>query len=453
MLSRKKRLFFPIVGVTIMVLIFGSLTTGVIAKKVKLTMWRFGPREKIWRDAIKRFEQKYPEITVDLVEVPVQEMTMKLRISVVAGTNPDMVPGWNFTWDFIKNKQLAVYPEDIFPESWIKENLFASELYKTPEGYYTFSFGIMGPQMYYNKELWEKAGLSEDDVPKTWSELRNVAKKLTKYDSEGKITQSGFAFNGYYQYIINDYRAQLGGYMYSEDLSKALWNSPESIKAVQFLYDLMFKDRVCEPDFIPYNEAFGTGKAAIVQNWTWFSGYLDANYPEVDYVVFRIPTPDGELRPDRYGQCGIEGQYPIVFKNIPSERKEAAWKFIKFLTEDTQWGVEYALDQGIIPTNLLTWTRPELWEDQTMRVLAETVPYYTPIIYYPDEIRSLLKSTCEKIFVLGEPIKETLDEATRKANELIAKNKYERLEYRHYMTKETARKLQMELKKRIKQKG
>lgn len=450
MLSRKKRLFFFIFGVTIMALILGSVTVGVIAKEsVKLTMWRFGPREEIWQGAIKRFEQKYPEITVDLVEVPVEEMTMKLRISVVAGTNPDMVPGWNFTWDFMRDKQLAVYPENIFAESWIRENLFASELYKMPEGYYTFSFGIMGPQMYYNKGIWEKAGLSEGDVPKAWSELRNVAKKLTKYDSKGKMTQSGFAFNGYYQYIIHDFRAQSGGYMYSEDLSEALWNSPESMKGTQFLHDLMFKDRVCEADFIPYNEAFGTEKAAIVQNWTWFSGYLDANYPEVDYVVIRIPTPDGELRPDQYGMCGIEGQFPIVFKNIPSDNKEAAWKFIKSLTEDSQWGVEYAIDQGIIPTNLLTWARPELWENQTMRVLAQTVPYYTAQIYYPDEIRSLLNTTCEKIFVLGEPMRETWNEATKKANELIAENKYERMEYRHFMTEEMARKLQMEFEKRV----
>ena len=450
MLSRKKRLFFSIVGVTMTVLVLGGLTVGVIAKPIKLTMWRFGAREEVWQGTIKRFEQKYPEITVDLVEVPVEEMTTKLRISVVAGTNPDLVPGWNFTWDFMRDKQLATYPEDIFPESWIRENLFAPELFKGPEGYYTFSFGIMGPQMYYNKGIWEKAGLSEGDAPKTWSELRNVAKKLTEYDAKGKMTQSGFAFNGYYQYIVNDFRYQSGGYMYSQDLSEALWNSPESIKGTQFLHDLMFKDKVCQADFIPYNEAFGTEKAAIVQNWTWFSGFLDANYPEMDYVVFPIATPDGELRPDRYGMCGIEGQFPIVFKNIASDNKEAAWKFIKFIMEDNQWGVEYALDQGIIPTNLLTWAREELWENQTMRVLAETVPYYTPVLYYPDEIRALLVKTCEKIFILEEPMRETLDEATKIANELIAENKFKRLEYRRFMTEEMAGKLQVEFEKRVK---
>ncbi len=430
---------------------FGGLTAGVIAKKsVKLTMWRFGAREEIWQGAIKRFEQKYPEITVDLVEVPVGELETKLRISVVAGTNPDMVPGWNFTWDFVRDKQLAVYPEDMFPESWIEENLFGTDLYKTPEGYYTFSFGIMAQEMYYNKGIWEKAGLSEGDVPRTWNALRDVAKKLTKYDSKGKMTQSGFAFNGWIQYILNDWRYQSGGYMYSEDLSEALWNSPESIKGAQFLHDLMFKDRVNDPDFLPYSEAFGTGRAAMTQIWTWFSGYLDANFPELDYVVVRMPTPDGELRPDQYGQAGIEGQYPIVFNNIPPENKEAAFKFVKFIMEDSQYGVEYALDQGIIPTNLLIWDSPELWENQTMRILAETVVYNTPIIYYPDEIRNLMKVASEKIFVLGEPLRETLDEATKKANELIAENKYERMEYRHYMSEEVAGNLRKQFEKRVK---
>ena len=38
---------------------------------------------------------------------------------------------------------------------------------------------MMTGSVYYNKDMWEAAGLTEADIPKTWDEMREVAKKLT----------------------------------------------------------------------------------------------------------------------------------------------------------------------------------------------------------------------------------------------------------------------------------
>ncbi|RFT33077.1 hypothetical protein CG400_06070, partial [Bifidobacteriaceae bacterium NR017] len=43
---------------------------------------------------------------------------------------------------------------------------------------------------YYNKKLWKEAGLTEADIPTTWDELREVAKKLTKWNGS-KMVQAG----------------------------------------------------------------------------------------------------------------------------------------------------------------------------------------------------------------------------------------------------------------------
>ena len=44
---------------------------------------------------------------------------------------------------------------------------------------YYIDYGIMTGSVYYNKDMWEAAGLTDADYPKTWDEMREVAKKLT----------------------------------------------------------------------------------------------------------------------------------------------------------------------------------------------------------------------------------------------------------------------------------
>ncbi|MCQ4928215.1 extracellular solute-binding protein, partial [Veillonella parvula] len=44
---------------------------------------------------------------------------------------------------------------------------------------YYIDYGMMTGSVYYNKEMWKEAGLTDDDIPKTWDEMIEVAKKLT----------------------------------------------------------------------------------------------------------------------------------------------------------------------------------------------------------------------------------------------------------------------------------
>ena len=56
--------------------------------------------------------------------------------------------------------------------------------------YYT-DYGMMTATMYYNKAMWAAAGLTEADIPKTWDQFREVAKKLTIRDENGELLPDG----------------------------------------------------------------------------------------------------------------------------------------------------------------------------------------------------------------------------------------------------------------------
>ena len=75
----------------------------------------------------------------------------------------------------------------------------------------------MTGSVYYNKEMWKEAGLTDDDIPKTWDEMIGVAKKLTIKDGD-KIVQAGLNFNNdFHQNYLLGLNYQLGENLFQED--------------------------------------------------------------------------------------------------------------------------------------------------------------------------------------------------------------------------------------------
>ena len=63
--------------------------------------------------------------------------------------------------------------------------------------------------IYYNKKMWQAAGLTDKDIPKTWDEFRQVAKKLTIKEGDN-LVQAGFNWNGSYAGLYQGLNYQKG---------------------------------------------------------------------------------------------------------------------------------------------------------------------------------------------------------------------------------------------------
>ena len=82
---------------------------------------------------------------------------------------------------------------------------------------YYIDYGMMTGSVYYNKEMWKEAGLTDDDIPKTWDEMIEVAKKLTIKDGDN-IVQAGLNFNNdFHQNYLLGLNYQLGENLFKED--------------------------------------------------------------------------------------------------------------------------------------------------------------------------------------------------------------------------------------------
>ena len=80
-------------------------------------------------------------------------------------------------------------PYDIDTDELIADYPSASTHLMDGNIYYA-DYGLSTGMYYYNKELWAEAGLTDDDIPKTWDEFIEVAQKLTKFDENGNMIQA-----------------------------------------------------------------------------------------------------------------------------------------------------------------------------------------------------------------------------------------------------------------------
>lgn len=179
-----------------------------------------------------------------------------------------------------------------FYEYTIKEMSFGGHIWGLP-------WDVDSRILYYNKDLFQKAGLDPNTPPKTWDELLNFSKKLTVTDSKGNFKQIGFIpnFGNSWLYL---YAIQNNGKFLSDDGKKVLLNSPENVKALEFMvrgYDLLGGAKKVNAYTSTFqsgaNDPFLTGQVAMVINVnSAITGYARFA-PNINYGVAMPPTPNG----------------------------------------------------------------------------------------------------------------------------------------------------------------
>lgn len=200
--------------------------------------------------------------------------------------------------------------------------------------------------MYYNKELFKQAGLDPEKAPANWTELREFAQKLTVKDAQGKVTQWGLEIpsTGYQYWMLQALSLQNGDNIMSNDGKEVYFDKPHVEEALQFYVDLGRKDKVMPEGAIEWATVpsdFISGKTAMMFHTT---GNLtkvknDANF---DFGVAFLPANKQFGSPTGGGNL-------YVFKDIPEENKEAAIKFIEFLTTPERVA-QWSIDTGYVGT-------------------------------------------------------------------------------------------------------
>jgi ABC-type glycerol-3-phosphate transport system substrate-binding protein len=217
MFDRKSSLVvtFSISLVLALLFVVGAPNFLMAKDKVKFTVWHSSGHPLMSEEYEKRAEEfmkENPDIEIEGFTYPDEVIRQKLYPAIAGRVAPNVLYALPEQEIWMRSGICVPMSEDL--QEWIKEHDHnADEVYDVNGKYYSAACAMDSPMMFYNLEIWQKAGMSEKDFPETWSELREIAKKLTKYDAAGNISQAGFAFNGRTNGMVYDYLLQLGGHM------------------------------------------------------------------------------------------------------------------------------------------------------------------------------------------------------------------------------------------------
>jgi multiple sugar transport system substrate-binding protein len=209
--------------------------------------------------------------------------------------------------------------------------------------------------LFYNTELLQKAGFKE--APKTWDELKAVAKEATRDGQFGWVLNYGepAGIGGTASYWMC-FLQQAGGKLYNEDGTPA-FNNDAGVAALQMMIDLMPYTDPGSISYVGINDATNVmtaGKAAMMMNWPFM--WKPANDPSSSKIVGKLA---GALLPaGPAGTASIDGTDAWTITKT-SKNPDLAIKLIEFYL-DKEVQKRQAIDTGWLPIRLSILSDPEV---------------------------------------------------------------------------------------------
>src|SRR5690606_17594745 len=144
---------------------------------------------------------------------------------------------------------LEPYPLDQFPLDVLDRDFRQIRSHVVDGRLYFIDTGLMTSAIFYNKDHWAEAGLGEEDFPRTWAELRELAGKLTVRDEEGRILRAGFNPNNIGFALLTALNLQQGMPMFSfSEPRRPLLATPESLHSLQYIRSFYTEPAATSPE-------------------------------------------------------------------------------------------------------------------------------------------------------------------------------------------------------------
>lgn len=221
--------------------------------------------------------------------------------------------------------------------------------------------------LYWNKALFKAAGMDPERPPATWEEMTALAKKLTRRDDTGKVTQWGLQIpsSGFPYWLFQGLATANDIELTNPVGTETRFDQPAAVEALQFWVDLAREQKVHPPGVIEWGttpQDFLTGKAAMIWTTSGNLGNIKSN-ARFDFGAAMLPAQKRRGSPTGGGNL-------YVFKKSPAAQREAALKFVKWLIQPARTA-QWSIDSGYIAV------RPDAWETPAMRQYVAGFPLAT----------------------------------------------------------------------------
>ncbi|WP_099224575.1 ABC transporter substrate-binding protein [Listeria costaricensis] len=386
--------------------------------KTEITYYQFSaPADgKALDKMVKQFEKENPDIKVNVQTVAYDDYFTKLQTMIAGGEAPD---AFELNYEtFVQYAEKGVLAD---LDKYIKDDKDFDPSTLNEQAYNAFNYdgkqygmveSFSNVVTFYNKDLFDKAGVAYPTSDWTWADELDAAKKITDADNKIWGVSQPITMNEFYKVA-----AQNGGAIFNQDMTAATMNSPENVEALTHLTDEVTKYKVApSPSDLSGQlpeDLFANGQIGILHTGIWMiDEFQDLPF---DYDI-EIEAGNTQ-KATHFFANGIG-----VSKD--SKHKEAAYKFAAFMSadEDAQkiridanWELPATNNQDILAP-YLEMTPPEnreaVFESLDYAVLPPVVPDWSKISDYTD-------SEFEKVLNGKETPKEALDNCQNEINKVM----------------------------------
>ena len=414
------------------VMLLASLGSVALAEKTQVEFWYGlgGPTGELMQTLIAEFNASQDQYEVIGVTQGSYTESFRNIQAPIAGGNPPALAVLEYGQvnnlalkGVLENvqpyidKSDAYNPDDIIP-AFLEQGRYDEALYALP---------LQGTTqvLYYDKTVFDAAGINAEEALNTWEGLVEAARKLTKKDDSGKTTYYGWEpMWGYWN--LMDIAYANGGKLLSEDGTKVLVNSKEWVDAWELIRTSIHEEGIMR--------VHSTG-----QGWEyWYSiiddvmqgraaGYTGSAGDQGDLDFTRIAAHIQSGMGGNKGAAVVEATQLVILAGAAEKAKQGAFDFVTFLTNSKNTA-RWSMATGYIAV------RNSAQEDPDFKAYAEKNPQVLVPLKQASEIGipTILDPTGNAIFdalriatdlveVEGVSAQEALDEAQEVAQEALDK--------------------------------
>jgi multiple sugar transport system substrate-binding protein len=412
-----------------------SAVAGAATKE--LTLWTGYPEmQPFFETAAKWYNELHPDIVIQVASFPLREVERKYAVSFPTGTGPDIVEAHLYIaqmpiengWLIPNTPELDQHLKSgVYHQLMVDESSWEGKTYGLP---ILFSMD----SMLYNTEMFAEAGY--DKGPTDWDEMVEMAKKLTRYDSAGRVTRSGLDLRLFgagsgvaakWWYFLKS----AGGSLFEqtgENKYKAGYNNQAGFDTLQLYIDGVHKHRYTSMEIKHDAEAFATEAAAMFVREAWVVGYLKSKAPHVKYDVSPMPA---------YKKTNALYFWTNVYVSSSSKYPEEAADFLMFMANGPKLkdleNIQYEQVGWLPPRNDVNLRHPEVYKQVPQYKYFAEVPSNYELYPYPklsvtDEaltkLAERLVSAYQDVTLLDNPdgIRKVMDEAAKETNKILKEN-------------------------------
>ncbi len=422
----KNRLLVLVMIVSLVLTACGGAKPAAGNEPVTISMMMWGdPAElEVWNKIVADFHQAQPNITVKVEVSDWDSYWTKLKTLLSADTPPDVfamdAPLYldyqsrgvllNLQPYLDKNPDMlnGVYPQTL-------------EAYKTPDGMYGLPRDFQTIVLFYNKDMFDAAGVAYPTADWTYDDLRNAAKQLTKTGADGKTTQYGFYSDLWDMELIwSEGIWAYGGDIISADHTKTLVGDPKAHEAWQLFHDMMFVDKSW-PDSTTAGEYGGDPFLAGVAAMTTIGHWAVPGYAEVKFKWDIAPMPKGPA-----GQATSVNSAGFVVGKA-SKNPDAAFEFLKYVLSEpaqkrlAELGFACPVLKSVAESDSFLKQKTQI--DQKVFLDSLAFAHMKPVFKGYDAWSSAIGDGMATIWTGETELDPTLNDAVSAADEVLASNK------------------------------